>query len=78
MGTPDFALGTLDAIEAAGHEIVLVVSQPDRPKGRGNAMQFPPVKEWRILYHTLAEGTQSARRKLWYNLSVNPLSRSKT
>ncbi len=46
MGTPDFALGTLDAIEAAGHEIVLVVSQPDRPKGRGNAMQAPPVKEW--------------------------------
>ena len=48
MGTPDFALGTLDAIEAAGHEIVLVVSQPDRPKGRGNAMQFPPVKEWAL------------------------------
>jgi methionyl-tRNA formyltransferase len=48
MGTPDFALGTLDAIEAAGHEIVLVVSQPDRPKGRGNAMQFPPVKEWAV------------------------------
>ncbi|MBQ4373594.1 MAG: methionyl-tRNA formyltransferase, partial [Lachnospiraceae bacterium] len=48
MGTPDFALGTLDAIEAAGHEIVLVVSQPDRPKGRGNAMQAPPVKEWAV------------------------------
>ncbi|MCR5641042.1 MAG: methionyl-tRNA formyltransferase [Lachnospiraceae bacterium] len=48
MGTPDFALGTLDAIEAAGHQIVLVVSQPDRPKGRGNAMQYPPVKEWAL------------------------------
>ena len=45
MGTPDFAVGTLEEIIRAGHEVVLVVTQPDKPKGRGNAMQFPPVKE---------------------------------
>lgn len=45
MGTPDFAVGTLEEIIKAGHEVVLVVTQPDKPKGRGNAMQFPPVKE---------------------------------
>ncbi|MDE7062826.1 MAG: methionyl-tRNA formyltransferase [Lachnospiraceae bacterium] len=45
MGTPDFAVGTLQAIARAGYEIVLVVSQPDKPKGRGNVMQAPPVKE---------------------------------
>lgn len=45
MGTPDFAVGTLEAIIEAGHEVVLVVTQPDKPKGRGKAMQFPPVKE---------------------------------
>ena len=45
MGTPDFAVGTLEAILEAGHEVVLVVTQPDKPKGRGNTMQFPPVKE---------------------------------
>lgn len=45
MGTPDFAVGTLEAIIAAGHEVVLAVTQPDKPKGRGKAMQFPPVKE---------------------------------
>lgn len=45
MGTPDFAVGTLNAIADAGHEIVLAVTQPDKPKGRGNNMQFPPVKE---------------------------------
>ncbi len=45
MGTPDFSVGTLDALIDAGHEIVLAVTQPDKPKGRGKAMQFPPVKE---------------------------------
>ena len=45
MGTPDFAVGTLEAIVAAGHEVVLAVTQPDKPKGRGKSMQYPPVKE---------------------------------
>lgn len=45
MGTPDFAVGTLEEIVAAGHEVVLAVTQPDKPKGRGKEMQFPPVKE---------------------------------
>ena len=39
MGTPDFAVGTLDALVEAGHRITLVVTQPDKPKGRGHAMQ---------------------------------------
>ena len=45
MGTPDFSVGTLQALIDAGHEVVLAVTQPDKPKGRGKAMQFPPVKE---------------------------------
>jgi len=45
MGTPDFAVSTLEEIVAAGHEVVLVVTQPDKPKGRGGNMAFPPVKE---------------------------------
>lgn len=45
MGTPDFAVGTLEAVIAAGHEVVLAVTQPDKPKGRGKSMQAPPVKE---------------------------------
>ncbi|MBO5303079.1 MAG: methionyl-tRNA formyltransferase [Lachnospiraceae bacterium] len=45
MGTPDFAVGTLEEIIKAGHEVVLAVTQPDKPKGRGKAMQAPPVKE---------------------------------
>ena len=50
MGTPDFAVGTLEEIIKAGHEVVLAVTQPDKPKGRGNAMQFPPVKECAIAH----------------------------
>lgn len=45
MGTPDFAVGALEALIEAGHEITAVVTQPDKPKGRGKEMQYPPVKE---------------------------------
>lgn len=45
MGTPDFAVETLRAILAAGHEVALVVTQPDKPKGRGRALQEPAVKQ---------------------------------
>lgn len=45
MGTPDFSVGTFEALIEAGHEIVLAVTQPDKPKGRGEKVQYPPVKE---------------------------------
>ena len=45
MGTPDFAVGALEAIIEAGHEVTAVVTQPDKAKGRSGQMQFPPVKE---------------------------------
>ena len=43
MGTPDFAVPTLDALVDAGHEVVLVVAQPSRPAGRGKKLRPPPV-----------------------------------
>ncbi len=48
MGTPDFAAGALDALVKAGHEVAAVVTQPDKPKGRGKDMQSPPVKEYAV------------------------------
>lgn len=51
MGTPDFSVGTLEALVEAGHEVVLAVTQPDQPKGRGKEMQFTPVKECAIKYN---------------------------
>lgn len=44
MGTPDFALFSLKAIASSAHEIVGVVTQPDKPKGRGYTLTPPPVK----------------------------------
>jgi methionyl-tRNA formyltransferase len=45
LGTPAFAVPTLERIVEAGHEVAAVFTQPDRPKGRGNAVAMPPVKE---------------------------------
>lgn len=44
LGTPEFAVPTLEAIVSAGHEVAAVYTQPDRPKGRGHALAPPPVK----------------------------------
>ena len=44
MGTPDFAVASLQAIVEAGHEVTRVFTQPDRPAGRGNKVRKPPVK----------------------------------
>lgn len=44
MGTPDFAVGALEALIAAGHEITAAVTQPDKAKGRSRELLPPPVK----------------------------------
>lgn len=44
MGTPDFAVPSLEALLRRGHEIVAVYTQPDKPKGRGHKLLPPPVK----------------------------------
>ncbi len=44
MGTPEFAVPSLDMLVMEGYEVVAVVTQPDKPKGRGNKMSAPPVK----------------------------------
>lgn len=50
MGTPDFAVAPLEAILKAGHEVMAVVTQPDRQKGRGREVQYSPVKECALSY----------------------------
>ena len=44
MGTPDFAVPSLEALLARGHEVAAVFTQPDKPKGRGHKLLPPPVK----------------------------------
>ena len=51
MGTPEFAVPTLEAL-IQEHEVIGVYTQPDKPKGRGKAMAYPPVKE-KALEHNL-------------------------
>lgn len=51
MGTPEFAVGALEALIKAGHEITAVVTQPDKAKGRSGQLQAPPVKECALKYN---------------------------
>ncbi|MCM1154447.1 MAG: methionyl-tRNA formyltransferase [Roseburia sp.] len=50
MGTPDYAVAALKALIEAGHQIAAVVTQPDKPKGRGKEMQMTPVKSCALQY----------------------------
>ena len=45
MGTPDFAVGTLKELIDNQYDVVAVVTQPDKPKGRSKELVFSPVKE---------------------------------
>lgn len=49
-GTPQFAVPTLEAVIAAGHQVALVLTQPDRPVGRSQELQAPPVKQTAIAH----------------------------
>ncbi|HAK74071.1 MAG TPA: methionyl-tRNA formyltransferase, partial [Sporomusaceae bacterium] len=51
MGTPDFAVPCLDRLVEDGHEILAVVTQPDRPKGRGQKLAVSPVKVAALAYN---------------------------
>jgi len=48
MGTPDFAVPSLEMLVKDGYEVVAAVTQPDKPKGRGNKLAAPPVKEFAL------------------------------
>ncbi|HIV96260.1 MAG TPA: methionyl-tRNA formyltransferase [Candidatus Agathobaculum stercoravium] len=51
MGTPDFAVPSLQALIDAGHEVCAVYTQPDKPQGRKQILTAPPVKELALQYH---------------------------
>ena len=51
MGTPDFAVPSLERLIADGHEIIAVITQPDRPQSRGMKMTASPVKECALKYN---------------------------
>ena len=69
MGTPDFAKESLEAVYNAGHEIIGVVTNPDRPKGRGMKLVASPVKEFAIsknlkIYQPEKIGRASCRERV--------------
>lgn len=51
MGTPDFSVPCLEGLIEAGHDVVLVVTQADKPKGRGHKLTPPPVKECAVAHN---------------------------
>lgn len=68
MGTPDFAVPCLDMLIKEDYQIAAVVTQPDRPKGRGRKMTYSPVKEAALLYNLLVLQPDSIKSDDFYNL----------
>lgn len=74
MGTPDFAVPSLVGLLEKGYDISVVVTQPDRPKGRGKKMQYPPVKEVALKHNTKVYQPQKAKETSFIEamVSLNP------
>jgi len=62
LGTPSFAVPTLERIAGAGHEVLAVFTQPDRPKGRGQKDAMSPVKEAALRLGLIVEQPERVRR----------------
>ena len=75
MGTPDFAVPTLDALVAAGHDICAVYSQPPRPAGRGKALSPTPVhkraEELGLAVHTPVTLKDDAAQRSFGDLNAD-------
>ncbi len=62
LGTPQFAVPTLEAVVAAGHDVAAVYTQPDRPKGRGQQLGASPVKEAALAHSIPVHQPERVRR----------------
>ena len=71
FGTPDFSVGTLEALVEAGHDVVLAVTQPDKPKGRGGKMQFTPVKKAAMEHGIPVFSAQKGKRSFLHRSFAN-------
>lgn len=63
MGTPEFSVDCLKMLTEEGHEVAMVVTQPDKPRGRGHKLQAPPVKEFALSRHIPVEQPQTLKNE---------------
>jgi methionyl-tRNA formyltransferase len=73
-GTPSFAVPTLEALIAAGHEIPLVVSQPDRPVGRAQQLTAPPVKQTALAARLAVVQPEKIRNNIEFRSQLEALA----
>ncbi len=71
MGTPDFAIASLEALYEAGHNVVCVVTQPDKPKGRGHKMAHPPVYDCAASHGTPIYQPQNLKKENFEHILNN-------
>lgn len=74
MGTPEFAVPTLQALIDHHHQVEAVVTQPDKQRGRGKKVQFPPVKEKAVEHEIPVYQPQKARDEEFVEIlrEINP------
>ena len=77
-GTPEFAVDTLEAVIAAGHVIVLAVTQPDRMAGRGLEVHPPPVKRTAVAHGIAVVQPEKIRNNVDAASSASRLPRNGT
>ena len=74
VGTPDFALESLEAVIDAGHEVVAVITAPDKPKGRGMKMAMSEVKNYAIANNIPVYQPEKIRKNPEFIEEINSLN----
>jgi methionyl-tRNA formyltransferase len=72
-GTPQFAVPTLEAVFRAGHRVELVVTQPDRPQGRGMALMAPPVKQLALAHNLPVAQPEKLKNNLEFRAQLEDI-----
>ena len=78
MGTPDFAVNPLHALAEAGYEVAGVITQPDKPKGRGKEIHMSPVKECALQHNIPVYQPVRARRSRFRICAWSPIPISRS
>jgi methionyl-tRNA formyltransferase len=73
-GTPQFAVPTLEALIATGHEIALVVTQPDRPVGRKQILTAPPVKQLALAENLVVTQPEKIKNNLEFRAKLEAIA----
>ena len=71
MGTPEFSISTLEALKDSGYDVETIITQPDKPKNRGQKMSHPPVYDYAVENNIKVFQPVSLKKESFEDILIN-------